>query len=149
MAEENRSVVGLEKYPDVVDNKNVFNVAQENITTVAGKKVLSLEGVAEVVRKMKRSGLSMWAFAKREDIPYSSLRSYCARLRRDAPDNMLELKSSNSQNKTNGFVQLVPEEHQVSGKCSGESFSLHCSGFHLEFPLSSLSLVLAELKNHA
>ena len=121
----------------------------KNITTVARKNVLPLEGVAEVVRRMNTSGLSMWAFAKREGIPYSSLRSYCARLRRDAPDNMPELKSSTSKNKTNGFVELVSVEDQVSGNCPVESFSLHHSGFRLEFPLSSLPLVLAELEKHA
>lgn len=135
---------------------------------MAGKNVLSLEGVTEVISKMKASGLSPFAFARREGMPYTTLRGYLRRFRKAGLDHdggessegktsisetisnrpggvrkVSDGKISTTDNKVGGFVELVSDTPE------GTTFSLHHSGFRLEFPLSSLSLVLAEIKNHA
>ena len=108
---------------------------------MAGKNVLPLEGVTEVISKMKASGLSMWAFAKQEGMHYTTLQGYLSRFRKAGLEN--SICNTASQEKRSGFVEIV------SDNSTGTTFSLHHSGFQLEFPLSSLSLVFAELKNHA
>jgi len=125
VAEKNCGVAGQGKYSSVV---------------VAGKNVLPLEEVSEIIRKLEASGLSMWAVAKQEGMPYTTLRGYMRRLKKAGLEQDLKPVAGKSRS---GFVELV------SDNSAGTTFSLNRSGFQLEFPLSSLSLVLAELEKHA